>query len=182
VTLAQTWLRQVFGAAGASLLAPLVALVAAGAVAAGGGFGGLAELGQIGSGPELPGTSTFEEGASIADADIVGADVAASGTAAGTTAGGGAVGGPGTGGAEGAPGQTGLPSPLLEVPPRRGGGVDTLSGPVIRLGPAPPESAPGGAGEEVPAEGIRGIEPVVPEPIRPVTNGLIDLLVGPPAP
>ena len=183
MTFAQTWLRQALGAAGASLLAPLAILLAAGILAAGGGLGGLSELGQISSGPTLPASDLDAGVPSIADADIVGADLDAAG-------GGGEPGVPSATGGEGADGFTGapggtapLPSPLADVPatPVGGGG----GGGVNEAPPAPtlesPATAPGGPAGEI-VETTRGLQMVVPEPIRPVTDDLINLLLGPAQP
>jgi len=177
MTFAQTWLRQALGAAGASLLAPLAILLAAGILAAGGGLGGLSELGQISSGPTLPASDLDAGVPSIADADIVGADLDAAG-------GGGQPGGGGADGFTGALGRTGpLPSPLADVPatPVGGGG----GGGVNEAPPAPtlesPATAPGGPAGEI-VETTRGLQMVVPEPIRPVTDDLINLLLGPAQP
>jgi hypothetical protein len=178
VTLAQTWLRQAFGAAGASLLVPLAALAAAGVLAAGSGLGGLSELGQIGSGPELPGAQVSADSSAIAEADIVGADLTAgSGAGAGT--------GPGFTGSDGAlgtaPGEPGLvPSPLLDVPSAPGGGGTVPGGPVTQPGQPQSNPAPATGPGQAPPETVREIQTLGPEPIQSVTQELIDLLVGPP--
>jgi hypothetical protein len=181
--LAQSWLRQAFGAAGASLLAPLAILLAAGALASGGGLGGLSELGQIASGPTLPGGELAAEGPAIVDADIVGANLDGTGSlgGAGTPSGGTTIGAPDV--SAGAPGGSApLPSPLLNVPPSPvGGGGGVNPGPLVEpVAPSAPVPGGGPAGELV--ETTRGLPMVVPESIRPVTEDVINLLLGPPQP
>lgn len=178
MTFAQTWLRQSLGAAGVSLLVPLAILGAAGVLAAGGGLGGLSDLGQIASGPTLPGNELTEGGPAIADADIVGADL---GAPAGTPAGGGTAGAPGP--FSGSPGGTSsLPSPLLDVPSTPGGGENVNGGPVTGPGQPPAAPAPAIGPVQEPLGPTRQVPTVVPEPIQPVTQNLIDLLLGQPQP
>ena len=80
----------------------------------------------------------------------------------------------------GPPGTTSpLPSPLIDVPSAPVGGGEKPVPPQIQpVGPAVP---PGGPAQGV-VETTRGIQMVVPESIRPVTEDVLDLLVGPPQP
>jgi hypothetical protein len=176
VTFAQTWLRRALEAAGASLLAPVAILLAAGVLAVGGGLGGLSELGQIASGPSLPGPDLAAGGSAIEDADIVGADL--SSPPAAVALGPGAV--PGAPGAPpAAPGAGPLPSPLLQVPSAPGGGGAPPGG-----SGTPPVQVPGGGTPGAPLQGpaettVEGVRPLVPEPIQPVTEDVLNLLLGP---
>jgi hypothetical protein len=176
VTLAQTWLRRAIEATGASLLAPVAILLAAGVLAAGGGFGGLSELGQIASGPELPGPDLTQGGSAIEEADIVGADVSTPPAVAATQPGV-PAGAPGSPAAE--PEVGGVPSPLIDVPSGPGGGgappAGTETPPVQSPGAGAP-AAPIPEQVQAPAEGVR---PLVPEPVQPVTEELLNLLLGP---
>jgi hypothetical protein len=54
MSLARDWTRQLYGAWGAALLAPVTMIAALAVLALGGGFGGLSALGQLLSGPGVP--------------------------------------------------------------------------------------------------------------------------------
>ena len=58
MTLARAWTRQLFGAWGVALLAPVTMIAALVVLALGGGFGGLGALAQLVSGPAVPVAST----------------------------------------------------------------------------------------------------------------------------
>jgi hypothetical protein len=58
MTLARAWTRQLYGASGVALLAPLTMIAALAVLALSGGFGGLSALGQLVSGPAVPVAST----------------------------------------------------------------------------------------------------------------------------
>ena len=176
------WWRQVARAAGASLIAPLVLLLAAGVVASGGGLGGLDSLGQIASGPSLPETGLeTESSSSIEGAEIVGAEPA--GAAAGST--------PGAGQAELASASPPTRAPAADATapqaetdvssqgqapatgsPPTGTGDGTLVG-------KPDETRPPIAPDRVDdlQETTQGLGQTLTEPLRPVSNGLVDLLV-----
>lgn len=187
--LVRAWTRQVARAAGASLIAPLVLLLAAGVVASAGGLGGIGSLGQIASGPPLPDTGLeTASSSSFEKAEIVGAEVRpraleranpaapprealASASVPGTSA---PVAGPG--------------APVTTVPgstttPLNGDGQDT--NPSLRDEGGGRGTPPGGRrpprnlGEGL-RETTQGLSNALPEPLRPVTNNLLDLLLGPP--
>jgi hypothetical protein len=179
VGFADTWIRQVLGAAGASLLVPAVLLGVAGVIAASSGLGGLSSLGQIGSGPALPSPDHASADA-LGDADIVGADLASpelasSAAGDGTVA---ATGGPPAGSTPAAP----LPSPLTGGSPVGGGGGEGFDAPDGPGGAVPlplggggdgATPAPGGPTDIV---GPGGLAEEVTQPIEPVTDTVIDLL------
>ncbi|HWF24000.1 MAG TPA: hypothetical protein VG275_01030 [Solirubrobacteraceae bacterium] len=58
MTLARAWTRQLYGAWGVALLAPVTMIAALVVLALGGGFGGLGALAQLVSGPAVPAGST----------------------------------------------------------------------------------------------------------------------------
>jgi hypothetical protein len=180
VSLTQVWLRQSFGAAGASLLAPLAVLVAAGVLVAGGGLGGLSGLGQITSGPSLPGSDVLAGSSGIEQADIVGAEITTPTTIAGAPSVTGLTGAPGTGAFTGAPGADQVPSPLLQVPSSPGGGGGGGTAPT----PSPvqlPSGAPGpGSVEQVVGQTRGGLQTTLPEPLKLVTEDILNRLLGPP--
>jgi len=60
--LAREWKRQLYGAWGAALLAPVAMIAALAVLAFGGGFGGLSALGQLVSGPGVPVATTLSGG------------------------------------------------------------------------------------------------------------------------
>ncbi len=72
----RTWTGQVARAAGATLIAPLVLLIVAGVVASGGALGSVGSLGEIASGPSLPDVGLASTpGSALEGAEIIGADV-----------------------------------------------------------------------------------------------------------
>ena len=179
MSFADTWIRQALGAAGASVLVPVVLLVVAGVVAAGSGLGGLASLGQVGSGPTLPDPAPAAA-SGLGDADIVGAELG-SPELASSAAGDGTAAATGGGGTGTAPGGAPLPSPLTDTVPvgGGGGGFAAPEGPGA-VTPAPVGGGQGGApGTGSPAEpvlGPGGLAEDLTQPIAPVTDTVIDLL------
>lgn len=176
------WSRQVVRAAGASLIAPIVLLLAAGVMASGGGLGGLDSLGQIASGPSLPDTGlATAPRASIESADVVGTGAPAPSQATSPTPSPDSL-------ASAAP----APSAPRPAPPAGRAPASELRS---SAGRPTPGSRPPGAGTgvlldrpesarppTVPApveeleETTRGLGESVSEPLRPVTNQLLDLL------
>jgi hypothetical protein len=185
VSFVQEWRLQVTRALGVSIIAPVM-LLAAAAVVAAGGLSGVGSIGQIASGPELPQTAVGGPSESdLARGEIVGADVAAAEALAGATgsapAGGAAAGGgvqpvgPTTPGGPVAPAvpETGVaPTPSEPAPPgggSTGGGNGGGAAPGQPSGPLDPVVETG-----------REIAGSVPGPLGPVTNDLLDTLLGPP--
>ena len=178
MTFAETWIRQVLGATGATLLVPVAVLIAAGVLAAGSGLGGISSLGQIGAGPTLP-EPGIDSASSLGDADIVGADLASPELAAGDGTAAATIGDipAGTGGAP-------LPSPLTQTGPGGGGGGGGFSAPDgPGEGIAPPGGGvppgDGGPGPGSPVDevvGPGGLADEVTQPIAPVTDRVIDLI------
>lgn len=176
-----TWWRQVARAAGASLIAPLVLLLAAGALASAGGLGGLGSLGQLASGPSLPDTGLpSASSSSIERAEIVGAaPPAPSGPVRSappdaqlaSAAPPPARSSPSVAEAAAPPAQTDFGSrtepPSAGSPVMRTGEGSIVEDPTVT---APP-SAVGGLEETT-----SGLGESLTEPLRPVTNQLLDLL------
>jgi hypothetical protein len=149
MTLARAWTRQLYGASGVALLAPVTMIAALAVLALGGGFGGLGALGQLVSGPAVP-----------VSAGTVGAAV------------------PGPHGAHrtapavlpvvpAAPVVTSAPTRVAAVSPAptpagsRGGGSPSRGGTVLRV-------APGGHG--VAPAPPRIISPPLPPPVTPTPS------------
>jgi hypothetical protein len=184
MTLAQAWLRQAIGAAGASLLVPAAIFIAAAALAAGGGLGGLSSLGQIASGPTLPTPTETPAGSELAEADIVGADLAAvSGATGASTAAGGTATPPGS--AIAAP-VRGLLAPLRTPTPNVGGGSPSEPAPTGEL--VTPPVGGGMAPAEPPTQGpvaelidtTQGVGEELVGPLAPITDPILDLVLPPP--
>ena len=189
--LVRTWTGQLARAAGASLLAPLVLLVAAGVVASAGGVGSFGSLREIASGPTLPDIGLAEApGSALADAEIVGADLAAppaeaqppplpADDALASAA------------PPGAPEQAGegvTEAPPQRAPQRRSGESFELEGSPTTPGggETSPQAPPAAPVVPVPApvedllDATRGLGDTLREPLRPITDTLLQLLRGPP--
>lgn len=188
--LVRTWTGQLARAAGASLIAPLVLLLASGVVASGGGLASFGSLREIASGPSMPDIGlAAPPGSALEDAEIVGADLSPprevsrpAAPASDALASAGPVRAPvqtPDGGTVTPPDATerepsGESFELNEPPTIPGGGVTAPTAP-------PPPAAP-----EVPApvedllEVTRGLGDTLREPLEPLTNGILDLLRGPP--
>jgi hypothetical protein len=177
VTFAQTWFRQALGATGASLLVPVAVLLAAGVLAAGGGLGSLSEFGQITSGPTLPEPDLATGGSAIEDADIVGADLSSPAGGVASAPPGAATGTPGE--LPVGPGGVPLPSPLTEVPSGPGAEPGPPGGPVTAPGQPPALGTPGGPAQGPTGTTVEGVKPLVPEPVQPVAEDILNLLLGP---
>ena len=189
--LVRTWTGQLARAAGASLLAPLVLLAAAGVVASAGGVGSFSALGEAASGPSLPDIGlAATPGSALEDAEIVGADLASPPEAA-------------------APPLAASEALASAAPPATEGGDEIAISPP-EAGPEPRRvepfelegrPAPPGAGAPTPGapptappapaapppvedllEATRGIGDALREPLRPLTDTLLELLRGPPPP
>jgi hypothetical protein len=65
MSLARDWTRQLYGAWGAALLAPVTMIAALAVLAFGGGFGGLSALGQLFTGPGVPVSSQLPGGPAV---------------------------------------------------------------------------------------------------------------------
>lgn len=175
--LVRTWSRQVARAAGASLIAPLVLLLAAGVVASGGGLGGLGSLGQIASGPSLPDTGlTTASSSSVESAEIVVAAPAPAARAAPPSA-------PPAGElASATPATRAAPSAVPSVQAELRSRAERATEPTpptprregVLVGDTAPDPPPdrGGGLEET----TQGLGESLVEPLRPVTNQLLDLL------
>jgi hypothetical protein len=185
VALTSAWLRQAFGAVGTSLLAPIVVLAAAGAVAIG-GLGGLGSLGQVAGGPEVPDLGVpADAGPAAEEVELAAVDAVGALPAAGTGAGGagaGAAAGPAPGtrpGGGAPPGDTplGPTPPTPGAPPGGGGGSPGGTGPGTGPG-APPPTSPS-PNQQI-TDTVRGIGEAVPDPLAPVTDEVLDTVLGPP--
>jgi len=183
VKLIGTWRRQAARAAGASLIAPLALLLAAAVVASGGGLGGIGSLSQVASGPALPDIG-LESAPAVAleDGEIVEPEVAEPGVP------------PPAAPSTGPPASA---APTSSAPPASGGTL--LPG---RIGPRPrdgetfqpPATLGGEDGATVPSapaapepvddllEVTRGVGNSMPGPLGPLTNDVLNLLLGPPRP
>ena len=183
------WTRQVARAAGASLIAPLVLLLAAGAVASGGGLGGIGSLSQIASGPSLPDTGLVTASdSSFESAEIVGAELPSPAVPVTT--------GPAPGGGElaaasptspGAPPTVGRGPSTRTIPPPSREFESKPPTPLTDTGgtprlPAAGEPAPGPNPIDDIEDTTRDLGGSLPEPLRPIANQLIELLLGPPRP
>ena len=178
--LVRTWSRQVARAAGASLIAPLVLLLAAGVVASGGGLGGLGSLGQIASGPSLPDTGvTTASSPSVESAEIAAAAAAPAARGAPRSA-------PPAGElASATPAARAAPSAVPAVRAELRSRAERVTEPTpptqqgVLIGDRVPDPADrvGGLGETT-----QGLGESLVEPLRPVTNQLLDLvrLIVPP--
>ena len=171
-------------AMGASLIAPMALLLAATLVAAGGGgLGGLGSLGQIASGPSVPDSGLASvPRSSLGEAELVTASVGADSPSA-PTGEGPAPSGPGapSAGPNGSPGG----GDLGLTPGEPGGpGTPNIRGTDPPVTGGPPASTPGApqvadpVGEVI--DPARGIGELVPAPLQPTTDGIIDSLLGPP--
>jgi hypothetical protein len=179
----------VAGATGASLLAPAAILLAAAVIAVGtGGLSSLGSLGQVAAGPSLPETSTGagrHPERSLAQEGIVGGGVRATGSVPGV----GAIGAIAAGAAAGVPPATGVAPPASVPPraerrPRRRPRVPPTAG--RPTAPAPPARPPVGrrpgrltgvVGQL--EETARGLGKQL-GPLAPVTENILNLLLGPP--
>jgi hypothetical protein len=180
--LVRIWLRRIAGATGLSLAAPLGVLAVAAAVALGGGVGGLGSVGQAFSGPTLPDTGTTGTAAkasrNVAVTNAVPSTPVSTAAAGGPTAAGGpaAGGAPGVGTAPGTgQGPSSSPAPGRQVtsparPPSGGGSTPGAGGGTAPVSPTP-----------TPVQEIRKtVGNVLPEPVAPVTNQVLDTVLGPP--
>lgn len=192
VGLVRTWTRQVARAAGASLIAPLVLMLAAAVVASAGGLGGIGSLGQVTSGPPLPDTGLDTASrSSLEGVEIVGAEAPESvetpppappsGALASASTASGAVPAATRAQPAAAPATETVPPPTKppttttpSLTDSRGFSPDTPPGGSRR----PPGGNPIARLEEV----TRGLGDALPAPLGPITNNLIDLLLGPPPP
>ena len=187
--LVRTWTGQIARAAGASLIAPLVLLLAAGVVAASGGLASFASLGEVASGPELPDVGLSRTpGAALQDAEIVGADLSP----------------PADVSSPPSPGPDELASaapPVSESPghgstvvppqaPPRNPRVESFE---LREPPSPPAGGdrpatepPASPAPQAPVpvdeliDATRGLGDTLGEPLRPITDAILELLGGPP--
>lgn len=190
VGLVRTWTIQLARAAGASLIAPLVLLLASGAVASGGGLGSVGSLREIASGPTTPDIGlAAPSGSALADAEIVGADLPApadvakppapprnalaSATAPASAEAPNAVSvtTPGAGKSE----PPAEPIALRDAPGRSGDGAAPPSDPP----PAPPAPAPAPAPAPV-EDLLNGLGDTLREPLRPLTDTILNLVGQPP--
>jgi hypothetical protein len=178
-------MRRSVGATGASLAVPVGILVVAAAIVVSGGVGGVGSLGQAFSGPALPDTGTSAKAASatgnvaVTAAVPSGAGTAGAATPTGGGAGGGGLAGPTTPGTT--PGPGGPPSPGARTsppgaPPTGGGGNSSPGG---GGGGAPPSSPAPGPVQQI-IDTTRGLGNAVPEPVAPVTDEVLDMVLGPP--
>ena len=176
--LVRTWSRQVVRAAGASLIAPLVLLLAAGVVASGGGLGGLGSLGQIASGPSLPdtGLSTASR-SSIESAEIVGPDIPRARTEPPSAP---AAGPPAGELASATPPGVDAPSARPPVRAELRSRTERSTEPTPTTGAGvllddPARGRPPGGPDDL-QDATQGLGEALSEPLRPVTDQLLDLL------
>jgi hypothetical protein len=172
------WSRQAARAAGASLIAPLVLLLAAGVVASGGGLGGLGSLGQIASGPSLPDTGLRTASSpSVGSAEIVAAAGPAARGAPRSAAPTGDLASATPAARAAAP--SAAPSVRAELRSRAERATEptppTQRREGVLVGDTSPAPPPGGPVDEL-QETTQGLGESLVEPLRPVTNQLLDLL------
>jgi hypothetical protein len=180
-----TWVQGVVRGVGASLIAPLVLLFAATVLAASGsGFGAVSSLGQVASGPDLPTPNTELAGTpDLKNNEVVGVErdllASASRPPAATSA---AGGGAGTGTSTAGGGPITFPSP-------QGGPVASgplASNPTVSTpsssstGSSPPASSPAPQPLNNLLQETRQLgNSVVPQPLRPVTDNILNTVLGP---
>lgn len=161
-------------------------MVAAGVVASAGGLGGIGSLGQIASGPSLPDTGLeTASSSSLEGAEIVGVDVpervapVPAAPAAGPLASAATAGRPATAPVSAERRSEAVPQGRIEPPTT----TPTLTDPGGGSQLTPPGRNPPGGGRnpvEALQETTRGLGDSLPGPLGPITNNLIDLLLGPP--
>jgi hypothetical protein len=187
VGLVRTWTGQVARAAGATLIAPFVLLLASGVVASGGALGSVGSLREIASGPSLPDIGLASTpGSALEGAEVVGAGVLPPADVSRPPS--------------GSPQQ--LASAAPPAPPRTASGVpaappqarpQTPRGEEFRLKDPTPTTQPGspaaGPKPQAPAvpqpvddllEATRGVGEQLRQPLRPLTDAILNLLRPPP--
>lgn len=188
--LVSEWTRQTARAMAASLIAPLALLLASTLVAAGGGgLGGLGSLGEIASGPTVPDSGLGSvERRPLADSGLVNAGLGNRGhtTTASVTPG--AL--TGTGGSGGSDAGVTPETPRTPDTPL-GPRLEPLppQGPAAQVPVSPPAQVPAPAPPAPPARDpigdivrgvVQGVMEVVPAPLKPPADGILDSLLGPP--